>query len=164
MPYIRLFKEEDLPDLWQVLKPTFRSGDTYAFPTDISEDQAYEIWVKLPQATYVYLNDEEEITGTYYIKPNQLGPGAHVCNCGYVVSEKARGQGIAPKLNLDSQEEAIKKGYRAMQYNAVVSTNEKAVRLWLSLGFKKVGILPGAFKHPEKGYVDSFVLFKTLVS
>jgi len=100
------------------------------------------------------------IIGTYYLKPNQPGLGSHVCNCGYVVSDRARGHGVATLMCVHSQQEAVRLGFRAMQYNLVVSTNDGAIRLWKKLGFDIVGTLPGAFRHPRMGFVDAFVMFK----
>jgi ribosomal protein S18 acetylase RimI-like enzyme len=103
-----------------------------------------------------------EVLGTYYIKPNQPALGAHVCNCGYIVAKEARGRGIAAEMCQHSQREAISRGFRAMQYNLVVSTNEVAVRLWKRQGFEVVGTLPQAFRHPRLGYVDALVMYKQL--
>ena len=158
------FMEKDWGDVWQVIKPVFRAGETYAFSCDITEEDAYKTWIVTPAQTYVVRDADNTLLGTYYIKPNQAGPGAHVCNCGYIVSDKARGKGVASKMCAHSQEEAVAKGFRAMQFNHVVSTNEGAVRLWKKHGFEIVGTLPGAFHHPKEGYVDAYVMFKTFVS
>ena len=110
----------------------------------------------------VAVDDDGAILGTYYLKPNHEGGGAHVCNCGYMVAEQARGRGVASQLCEHSQAEARRRGFRAMQFNFVVSTNERAVRLWQSLGFQVVGRLPGAFRHPALGFVDALVMFRGL--
>jgi ribosomal protein S18 acetylase RimI-like enzyme len=137
-------------------------GDTYAFPIDISEMEARGIWIEAPAATFVAQEDNGAIVGTYYIKPNQPGAGSHVCNCGYIVNERARGRGVATVMCEHSQREAVRRGFRAMQFNFVVSTNEGAVRLWQKLGYDIVGTLPGAFRHPTQGFVDAFVMYKQL--
>ena len=103
-------------------------------------------------------------TRSYFIKPNQPGPGAHVCNCGYVVSPAAQGQGVASLMYEHSQQQAVAMGFRAMQFNLVVASNVRAVRLWQHLGFAIVSTLPGAFRHHPLGYVDAHVMFKTLVA
>lgn len=162
MTTIRPFTETDWPAVWQILKPVFRAGETYAFSPAINEDEAYHAWVEKPAGTFVAVDEAGAIVGTYYIKPNQPALGAHVCNCGYVVAENARGQGIASGMCEHSQREARGRCFRAMQYNLVVSTNEGAVRLWQKLGFEIVGRLPQAFKHPRLGYVDAFVMYKLL--
>ena len=157
---IRPFGQKDWTATWQVIRPVFRAGETYPFSPDITEGEAYQAWVEMPSATFVAVDERHEVLGTYYIKPNQPALGAHVCNCGYIVAEKARGKGIASEMCQHSQREAISRGFRAMQYNLVVSTNEVAVRLWKRQGFEIVGTLPEAFQHPQFGFVDAFVMFK----
>lgn len=159
---IRPIDGNDWDDVWRIMEPVFRTGETYAFPPGINEQDAFRAWVSVPAATFVAVDEGRNVLGTYYLKPNQSGPGAHVCNCGYIVAEDARGQGIASQMCKHSQREALARGYRAMQYNLVVSTNEGAVRLWQSLGFAIVGTLPGAFRHPKLGFVDAHVMYKTL--
>ena len=117
--------------------------------------------MEAPRLTFM-AEDDDTILGTYCIKTNQAGPGDHVCNCGYMVASAARGRGLATAMCEHSQEVAIKLGYKAMQFNFVVSTNEGAVKLWNKLGFATVGRLPKAFNHPSKGYVDALVMYKWL--
>ncbi|WP_182868102.1 GNAT family N-acetyltransferase [Stieleria mannarensis] len=157
---IRPFHDSDWDSTWQIIEPVFRAGQTYPFPPTISKQESYSIWVATPECTYVAEDEPGQILGTYYLKPNQPGQGAHVCNCGYIVSDLARGRGVASAMCEHSQEQAIRLGYRAMQYNLVVSTNDGAVRLWEKHGFDVVGRLPGAFNHPTAGYVDALVMFK----
>jgi RimJ/RimL family protein N-acetyltransferase len=118
-------------------------------------EEAYQAWIEKPSATYVAVDENNEVLGSYYINPNHPALGAHVCNCGYIVAEEARGKGIASEMCKHSQREAISRGFRAMQYNLVVSTNEGAVRLWKRHGFEVVGTLPEAFRHPRLGFVDA---------
>lgn len=162
MTQIRLAEPQDWPAIWRVIEPVFRRGDTYAFSSAITEAEARTVWMDVPQATFVAVDDNGDVLGTYYIKANQGGGGAHVCNCGYIVSESACGRGIAVQMCAHSQEQAVQRGFRAMQFNFVVSTNEVAVRLWKRQGFEVVGTLPGAFHHPTLGYVDALVMFKRL--
>ena len=120
-----------------------------------------EVWIDSPRKTYIF-EEGGKILGTYYIKNNQDGPGDHVCNCGYMVSSLARRRGLGTAMCEHSQEIARELGYKAMQFNLVVSSNAGAVRLWSKLGFATVGRLPKAFRHPSKGYVDAFVMYKWL--
>ncbi len=159
---IRPFESEDWEPIWRIIEPVFRAGETYAFSPNITEEAAYQVWVEGSSATYVAINDNNEVLGTYFIRPNQPALGAHVCNCGYIVAEKARGQGTASQMCEHSQREALALGFRAMQYNLVISTNEGAVRLWKKHGFEVVGTLPEAFRHPRLGFVDAFVMYKKL--
>lgn len=162
MPLIREYQASDRPEIWSLLHATFLDGDTYTFPPESTEEEIHGAWVDVPAKTFVACDADGQILATYFIKPNQPGLGAHVCNCGYVVSPKARGQGIASQMCEHSQAVAIAMGFRAMQFNFVVSTNEPAIRLWEKLGFSVVGRLPGAFHHRQLGYVDALVMFKEL--
>lgn len=162
MTTIRPIEESDWPATWAILEPVFRAGDTYSFASDISEAEAFKVWVEMPAATFVAEDDSGHILGTYYIKANQPGQGAHVCNCGYAVGETSRGKGIASAMCEHSQQEAMRRGFQSMQYNLVVSTNTGAVRLWKKLGFEIVGALPEAFRHPTHGFVDAYVMYKKL--
>jgi ribosomal protein S18 acetylase RimI-like enzyme len=160
---IREATPQDFDAIWPVFEEVARAGETYAYPRDISKQQAQTLWIEQPRQTFVY-EDDAGIKGTYYIKTNQAGPGAHVCNCGYMVSSTARGQGIASKMCEHSQRVALELGYKAMQFNFVASINQGAVRLWHKLGFDTVGVLPKAFLHPQQGLVDALVMYKWLVS
>ena len=156
------FTEDHWPAVWGILEPAFRSGETYVYPTDISEEDARRVWVDAPAATFVAMDETGTVVGTYYLKPNQPGLGDHICNCGYVVSETAQGRGIASKMCAYSQEEAIRRGFRAMQFNLVVSTNTRAVGLWQKLGFRIIGTIPEAYRHARLGFVDAHVMHKAL--
>ncbi len=158
---IRDATKADAEVIWSILEPIIRAGDTYALDKDLSRDEALEYWMALGQKCFVAEIDGT-VCGTYYLKPNQAGGGAHVANCGYIVAEEARGHGLARAMCKHSQELACDLGYTAMQFNFVVSTNWRALTLWQSLGFKRVGRLPKAFDHPSKGLVDALVLFKGL--
>lgn len=160
---IRPYQDQDWPFVWAIIEPVFRAGETYAFSPDITEEQAHSVWIEKPEITYVTTGGDAGILGTYYIKPNQPTLGAHVCNCGYIVAEQARGRGIASAMCEHSQREVATRGFRAMQYNLVVSTNEVAVQLWIKQGFEIIGTLPKAFQHARMGYVDAHVMFKQLV-
>ena len=159
---IRPIEETDWAATWQVIEPVFRAGETYPFSPGITQEEAHRAWIGMPSATFVAVDATDEILGSYYIKPNQPDLGAHVCNCGYIVAERARGRGIASAMCEHSQRQAVSMGFRAMQYNLVVSTNEGAVRLWKKHGFAVVGTLPKAFLHSRLGYVDALVMYKQL--
>lgn len=158
---IRPYCEGDFDRIWPFFSKIVRDGETYAFPRSMSQAQAKDRWLHQPRQTFIAKIDAA-IVGTYYIKTNQAGPGDHVCNCGYMVDPVAANTGIATAMCLHSQEIALELGYKAMQFNCVVSTNERAVNLWLKLGFDTVGRLPKAFNHPTLGYVDALVMYKWL--
>ena len=158
---IREATKEDWSSIWPILHEVVAAGETYAYETETSKEQAEKIWLDTPRKTYVF-EENNEILGTYYLKTNQTGPGNHVCNCGYMVSSKARGKGLATSMCKHSQQIALELGYKAMQFNFVASSNEGAVHLWGKLGFETVGRLPKAFRHPSLGFVDVLVMFKWL--
>ncbi|MEW8032735.1 MAG: GNAT family N-acetyltransferase [Candidatus Thiodiazotropha endolucinida] len=159
---IRKYKEADWSQVWPIIEKVFRAGETYPYSPEITEHEAQKIWVVMPQEIYVATAEDGEILGTYYIKPNQPGLGSHVCNCGYIVSANARGKGVASRMCEHSQQVAVDVGFRAMQFNLVVSTNEGAIRLWKKLGFQVIGTLPKAFKSKSAGYVDALVMYKEI--
>ena len=150
----------DHPAIWGILKPVFRAGHTYTVDPEISRDDALAYWT---QARCYVAQADGQVLGTYYLKTNQQGGGSHVCNCGYATSPAARGRGIASAMLAHSLDQARAAGYRAMQFNFVVATNDSAIRLWQRAGFAEAGRLPGVFLHPEKGYVDALVLHKSLL-
>jgi L-amino acid N-acyltransferase YncA len=158
---IREATEKDFDAIWPIFHEIVSAGETYAYPQDTTKNEALKIWLQAPRKTYVF-EDDNKILGTYYIKTNQSGPGSHVCNCGYMVSSKARGKGLATAMCEHSQKVALELGYKAMQFNFVAASNEGAIRLWNKLGFEIVGRLPKAFNHPTKGYVDALVMYKWL--
>jgi len=158
---IREASTEDFGNIWPIFQEIVNAGETYPYPRDTSRQEAQNLWMILPQKTYV-AEMNGIVVGTYYIKPNQIGSGSHVCNCGYMVLSSARGQGVATRLCEHSQITAIELGYKAMQFNLVVATNSASVHLWTKLGFETVGRLPMAFEHPREGMVDAFVMYKWL--
>lgn len=159
---LRRFEATDAAALWPILEETIRKGDTYAIDPDLPRPELMQLWCESPRAVFV-AERAGRLLGTYYIKTNQPGGGAHVCNCGYITARAARGLGVARAMCLHSQAMAQEMGYLAMQFNFVVATNSGAIGLWSQLGFDTVGRLPLAFRHPDAGLVDALVMYKRLV-
>jgi ribosomal protein S18 acetylase RimI-like enzyme len=158
---IRAATPADDPELWAILEPTIRAGETYALARDLGEADALRWWHSPDHEVFV-AEAGGDILGTYFLRANQKGGGAHVANCGYVTRPAAEGRGVARAMCGHSLERARARGFRAMQFNLVVSSNERAVKLWESLGFAVVGRLPGAFEHPRLGFVDALVMYRSL--
>jgi L-amino acid N-acyltransferase YncA len=158
---IREATRRDDDAIWQILEPVVRAGETYTLPREMSREDALAYWFSAGHETFVAETDGS-IHGTYYLRANQRGGGAHVANCGYATAQHATGRGVARAMCLHSLDVARQRGFRAMQFNLVVSTNERAVGLWTSLGFATVGRLPEAFLHPALGYVDALVMYRAL--
>jgi ribosomal protein S18 acetylase RimI-like enzyme len=123
--------------------------------------QALDYWFAPGHEVFV-AEDASHVVGTYYLHANQHGGGSHVANCGYMTARQASGRGIARLMCAHSLERARQRGFRAMQFNFVVATNHRAVRIWQSFGFEIVGRLPGVFLHPTLGYVDALVMLRHL--
>lgn len=158
---IRKVIPSDATAILDIIMPTIREGETYSLDRDMSEADALAYWTSPEKETFV-AEDEGVVLGTYYMRPNQMGGGRHICNCGYMTSASAAGRGVASQMCDHSLQYARERGYRGMQFNFVVSTNERAIRLWKRKGFDVVGTLPSAFHSPSAGYVDALVMFQTL--
>ncbi len=158
---VREATANDADAIWKILEPVIRGGDTYTLPEDISREDALAYWNSPGHEVFV-AEENGKILGTYYLRANQKGGGAHVANCGYMTAPWATGRGVARTMCQYSLQHAKERGFLAMQFNFVVSSNERAVRLWQSMGFEIVGRLPGAFKHPRLGFVDALVMYRHL--
>ncbi|HWY46778.1 MAG TPA: N-acetyltransferase [Bryobacteraceae bacterium] len=151
----------DAGAIWEILEPTIRAGETYTLPCDMSREEALAYWFAPGHEVFI-AEENGTVAGTYFLQANQKGGGAHVANCGYMTDVRASGRGVARAMCGHSLEYAKARGYRAMQFNFVVSTNQRAVRLWQGFGFEIAGRLPGAFQHPNAGYVDALVMYRHL--
>jgi len=158
---IRAATRDDEDGIWNIFQAVVRPGDTYVFDPDTRREDALAYWFASGTQTYV-LEDGGEILGTYILRQNQVALGSHVANAALMVSPASRGVGVGRRMGEHCLAEARRMGFKSMQFNFVVSTNETAVRLWKSLGFKIVGTLPGAFRHAKLGYVDAYVMFQNL--
>jgi L-amino acid N-acyltransferase YncA len=158
---IRPATNKDHDAIWEIFHAVVEPGDTYAFDPQMSREDALAYWISSGTQTFVAEQDRQ-IVGTYILKPNQPAAGAHVANAAFMVAPYARGLGVGRGMAEHCLSEARRFGFDAIQFNYVISTNESALRLWRDLGFKIVGTLPGAFRHPTRGYVDVFVMFRSL--
>lgn len=159
---IRPATDADKDEVWRIFHEVVAAGDTYAFDSKTPREKALSYWFRGDTATYVAEKDGG-IVGTYILKANQAGPGSHVANAGFMVGRNARGGGVGRAMAEHCLGEARRLGFRAMQFNFVVSTNTAAIYLWKQLGFEIVGTLPQAFRHPEKGYVDVYLMYRSLL-
>lgn len=158
---VRAATGSDRDAIWEIFRVVVASGDTYAFDPGIARDEALAYWMSAANRCYV-AEREGTLLGTYILKANQPGLGSHVANAAFMVAPDARGLGVGQTMGEHCLDEARRQGYRAIQFNFVVSTNESAVRLWRRLGFEIVGTLSGAFRHAQKGYVDAYVMYRSL--
>jgi ribosomal protein S18 acetylase RimI-like enzyme len=158
---IRAAADHDRDAIWGILEPVIRAGETYPLPRDMSREAAIAYWLS-PQHEVFVAVEGNSIVGTYYLRANNAGGGAHVANCGYMVATGATGRGVARAMCTHSLAHAKARGFRAMQFNFVIATNTRAVKLWQAMGFAIVGRLPGVFAHPTHGFVDALVMHRAL--
>lgn len=155
-------KLDDFKEIWPLLQPTFAAGETYPLPMDVTADAVKTYWFSADKRVFAARLENGEVVGTYYIRPNQPGLGAHICNAGFVVSGKHGGQGIGTAMGRHALETAKKWGYRGMQFNLVAANNLPSLRIWEKLGFEKIGKVPEAFYYKGQKFVDAYILFKRL--
>ena len=183
---IRAATSADRDAIWNIFHEIVAAGDTYAFDPNVSRAEALAYWFRTDTHTYVAEIHRQSvgqavgfprtatpsptvgtkdwgIAGTYILRPNQSGPGSHIANAAFMVTSNAQGSGVGGAMAEHCLSEARRMGFRAMQFNFVVSTNMPAIHLWKQFGFEIVGTLPGAFRHPEKGYVDVYIMFRSLL-
>ena len=160
---IRPALNADHEAVWNIFHEIIAAGDTYAFDPQMPREEALAYWFRAD--THTYISEKNGgVVGTYILRPNQSGPGSHVANAAFMVARNAEGAGVGRRMAEHCLSEARRMGFRGMQFNFVISTNIRAIHLWNQLGFKIAGTLPGAFRHPEKGYVDVYVMYRSLLS
>ena len=158
---IRPASPADADAIWAILEPMIRSGETYSLPADMTPPAALAYWMSPGHEVFV-MEEDKALLGTYYLRANQSGGGSHVANCGYVTAPASTGRGVARAMCAHSLDRARQRGFAAMQFNFVIATNDRAIRLWQSFGFETVGRIPKAFRHPKRGLVDALVMYRTL--
>jgi L-amino acid N-acyltransferase YncA len=156
---IRKAAKEDKSQVWEIIKAVIATGDTYVFALDSPKEKMLDYWFAADKKTYVALY-ENVIVGTFFLKDNQPDLGSHIANAGYMVSPAAKGKRVGRRMCEYSLQEAKRLGYKAMQFNFVVKTNEIAVRLWQSLGFETIGEIPEAFFHAENGLINAYIMYR----
>lgn len=158
---IRPATDKDHGAIWRIMEPVIRAGDTYALPQDMNRVEALALWFA-PDRNVFVAEDKGQIVGTYYLRANRPRPGAHVANAGFMVAGDAAGKGVGEALCAHALQTAKSRGFAAMQFNFVVASNARAVRLWQRMGFEIVGRVPDAFQLPGQGMSDALVMYRRL--
>ena len=160
---IRDADDDDWPAIWPFLRRIVRTGDTYTWEPDVTEEQARALWMGGPPwRTVVAVDEDGTILGSATFGPNHMGPASHIANASFMVDPDRAGKGVGRALGEHVLTEARAEGYRAMQFNAVVETNTRAVALWRSLGFEVIATLPEGFRHPTEGDVGLHIMYRRL--
>lgn len=158
---IRKATPEDANAVWEIIRQVIATGDTYVFAPDSSKDKMLDYWFAPSKHTYVAELDAQ-IVGTFIITDNHIDLGAHVANASYMTLPGASGKGIGTTMGKFSLQEAKKLGYHAMQFNLVIKSNERAIKLWQKLGFKIIGEIPEAFQHQTNGLTNAYIMWQAL--
>lgn len=158
---IRKATQADYDQIWEIFKAVISTGDTYVFDPNTAKEDLQKHWFADYMDTFV-VEEQGKILGTYIIKPNQIDLGNHIANCSYMVSPNAQGKGVGKLLCEHSLAFGKEQGYRAIQFNIVVSTNIAAVKLWQKYGFQIIGTTPEAFRHHSLGFVDAYIMYRRL--
>lgn len=161
---IREATAEDWPAIWPFFHAIVAAGETFTYPTDLGHDQGRDWWLlPAPDRTVVAVDEADgAVLGTAKMNRNHMGNASHIASASYMVDPAHAGRGVGRALCEYTLEWARAKGYRAMQFNAVVETNVRAVELYRSLGFEVVGTLPKGFRHPTKGYVGLHIMHRLI--
>ena len=158
---IRLATSNDEDPIWQIMQPIIAQGDAYVYEPTMSKQEALADWMGLDNTCFV-VEKKGDIVGTYILRPNKPGLGAHIANASFMVKQQAKGQKVGLAMGQHALDQAKQAGYHAMQFNMVVGTNKAAIALWQKLGFVIIGTIPDGFNHSEKGYVDAHILYRKL--
>ena len=159
---IREATSEDWVQIWPFLRTIVEAGDTYTWDRDVTQGRARELWMSTPPHRTVVAVDGGTVLGTARMGPNHMGPASHIANASFMVAPEHGGRGVGRALGEHVLDLARADGFRAMQFNAVVETNTRAVALWRSLGFEIVATLPEGFEHPAKGFVGLHIMYRKL--
>lgn len=174
---IRKATEADKPEIWKIIEAVIATGDTYVFAPDSTEEEMIAYWCSPEKHTYVAvwteapknagilsddLHNSGEIVGTFFLKANQPGLGAHVGNAGYMVAPFAKGMRVGRTMAEYSLEESRRLGFKSIQFNFVVKSNAVAVKLWQDVGFEIIGEIPEAFDHARDGLTNAYIMYRKL--
>jgi len=154
--------DKDYDEVWVIFSNVISGGDVFSFEPNTSKADLKKLWFADNMDTFVAVDNLGKVIGSYYVKPNQPGLGSHIANAGYMVHPDEKGKGIGQLMCQHSIDFAREKGYLAMQFNMVVSSNDSAVKLWKSFGFSTIGTIPQAFRHQRLGLVDAYIMHKKL--
>jgi ribosomal protein S18 acetylase RimI-like enzyme len=153
--------EADKEDIWSIIKAVISIGDTYVFEQNTSKETMLNFWFGHEKHTYI-ARFKNKVVGTFIIKDNQPGLGSHIANAAYMVAPTSSGLGIGKLMGEYSLVEAKNLGYDAMQFNIVVKSNERAVKLWQKIGFSIIGEIPDAFRHATLGMTNAYIMYRKL--
>lgn len=161
---IREYKSLDEEDAMKIWNEVVKDGNAFPQKDELSLNEADEFFKSQTYTGIAFDEETGNMVGLYILHPNNVGRCAHIANASYAVKKNLRGAHIGEKLVKDCLETACKKGFRILQFNAVVASNVHAIHLYERLGFTKLGKIPGGFLLPDGNYEDIFPFYYELKS
>ena len=158
---VKKITEDDFDEVWTLIKKIITKGDTYVFSPETKKNQMLSYWCSKSNHTYIVQNDGK-LVGTFLIKDNQPGLGSHIANAAFMTEPDETGKGVGRLMSEFALKEAKNLGYSAMQFNFVVKSNSRAIRLWKKLGFLVIGEVPEAFNHATEGLTNALIMYRKL--
>ncbi|MGK7908198.1 MAG: N-acetyltransferase family protein [Synechococcus sp.] len=152
-------REQEIPSVYSLFNLVVMEGDSYPQQSPLSESEFAAYW--LAGRAYVVRGDDS-ILGAFYIKPNFIGRGSHICNAGFIVQPAYRGQGIGRFMGTSALPLAKQLGYRGIMFNLVFATNRASIAIWKSLGFTKLGCIPNAVQLDNGCFIDALIFYRDL--
>lgn len=159
---IKEIKKENFDEIWHIFQDVVKDADSYPYAPDISKEEARELWFSPHSHVYVAYLDNIPVA-TRYIMPNKPGLGSHVANTGVMIDKHYRGLGLGNKMMEFAIEKSKELGFKGIQLNLVVCTNQASLKICKKYGFEIIGKIPGGFFFKKEKYVDAYVMYKDLL-
>lgn len=156
---VRPYRGDDLPAMVAIWNEVVEAGRAFPQVEPLGLDEAREFFAEQSHAAVAVADGD--VRGLYILHPNNVGRCGHVANASFAVAGTARGQGLGRLLVEDCLRQTAACGFRGLQFNAVVASNERAQALYESLGFTRIGRIPDAFLNKDGEYEDTFVYYHT---
>lgn len=153
----RPYREDDLPAMAEIWNEVVEAGNAFPQTEPMTLEEARIFFAEQSHTAVATVGGR--IRGLYILHPNNIGRCGHVANASFAVAGASRGEGIGRLLVEDCLRQAAACGFRGLQFNAVVASNEAAQHLYESMGFTKVGMIPGGFINGLGGYEDMFIYY-----
>lgn len=149
---IRKFEKQDVPTLMKIWNDVVEEGQAFPQEETLTVQTAEEFFSS--QSFTAAAVDNGEVVGLYILHPNNVGRCGHIANASYAVRRDMRGKQVGRRLVTDCLQRCRELGFRVLQFNAVVADNAPALSLYKSLGFVKLGVIPGGFRKKDGSYAD----------
>lgn len=159
---IRKYTDNDLPAMIKIWNEVVEDGIAFPQTECLDIQSGKEFFDSQSYCGVAENTDSKKVLGLYILHPNNVGRCSHISNASYAVSKNTRGMKIGEQLVNDCLKQGRKHGFKILQFNAVVSTNTPARKLYEKLGFVQLGTIPQGFLMKDGHYEDICPYYKTL--